>query len=92
MPTLYESWTCSSEFGKIYEIRTGQKYSKADKDMYSRICKNGNEERAIRVAHQKLEQCIREGKEKPSEMWPCTTVHELVGEIQRKVNCHYPNK
>ena len=31
---------------------------------------------------QKLEQCIREGKTEPSEMCPCTTVHELVGEIR----------
>lgn len=35
---------------------------------------------------QKLEQCIREGKTKPSEMCPCTTVHELVGEIKGKVD------
>lgn len=85
MPTLHESWTCCSEFGKVYESRTGQKYSKADSGMYSRICKNGDEEKAIRVAQQKLEQCIRDGKVKPSEMWPCTTVHELVGEIKRKI-------
>ncbi|MDD3220605.1 MAG: RloB family protein, partial [Lachnospiraceae bacterium] len=85
MPTLHESWTCCSEFGKVYENRTGQKYSKADSDMYSRICRNGDEEKAIRVAQQKLEQCIRDGKVKPSGMWPCTTVHELVGEIRRKI-------
>ena len=35
---------------------------------------------------QKLEQCIREGKTKPSEMCPCTTVHELVGEIKGQVD------
>lgn len=85
MPALRESWTCCSEFGKVYESRTGQKYSKADSGMYSRICKNGDEEKAIRIAQQKLEQCIRDGKVKPSEMWPCTTVHELVGEIKRKI-------
>lgn len=39
---------------------------------------------AIQIAQQKLEQCIREGKTKPSEMCPCTTVHELVGEIRKK--------
>ena len=31
-------------------------------------------------------QCKREAKTKPSEMCPCTTVHELVGEIKGKVN------
>jgi hypothetical protein len=53
--------------------------------MYGKLCKNGNEEKAIKIAAQKLEQCIREGKTKPSEMCPCTTVHELVGEIQNKI-------
>lgn len=86
MPALRESWTCCSEFGKVYESRTGQKYSKADSNIYRRICKNGNEEKAIRIAQQKFEQCKREGKVKPSEMWPCTTVHELVGEIKRKID------
>ena len=37
------------------------------------------------IAQQKLEQCKREGKTKPSEMCPCTTVHELVEEIKGKV-------
>lgn len=81
---LRESWTCCSEFGIVYENRTGQKYSKSNSDMYSRICKNGDEEKAIRIAQLKLEQCVRDGKVRPSEMWPCTTVHELVGEIQSK--------
>lgn len=86
MPALLESWTCCSELGKVYESRTGQKYSKADNNIYSKICKNGDEEKAIKIAQQKLEQCIRDGKFKPSEMWPCTTVHELVGEIKSKIN------
>lgn len=52
--------------------------------MYGKLCKVGDEEKAIHIAQQKLEQCIREGKTKPSEMCPCMTVHELVGEIKRK--------
>ena len=52
--------------------------------MYGKLCKSGDEEKAIQLAQQKLEQCIREGKTKPSEMCPCTTVHELVGEIKSK--------
>lgn len=69
----------------MYENKTGQKYSKADEQMYGKICKAGDEKKAIQIAQQKLEQCIREGKTKPSEMFPCTTVHELVGEIKEKV-------
>lgn len=52
--------------------------------MYGKLCKAGDEEKAIQIAQRKLEQCIREGKTKPSEMCPCTTVHELVGEIREK--------
>jgi hypothetical protein len=28
MPTIQDSWTCYSEFGRVYETKTGQKYSK----------------------------------------------------------------
>lgn len=84
MPAIQDSWTCCSEFGRVYETKTGQKYSKADEQMYEKISKAGDEEKAIQIAKQKLEQCIREGKTRPSEMCPCTTVQELVGEIKNK--------
>ena len=84
MPGIQDSWTCCSEFGRVYETKTGQKYSKSDEQMYGKLCKAGDEEKAIQIAQQKLEQCKREGKAKPSEMCPCTTVHELVGEIRKK--------
>ena len=84
MPAIRDSWTCCSDFGRVYETKTGQKYSKADEQMYGKLCKSGDEEKAIQIAQQKLEQCKREGKTKLSEMYPCTTVHELIGEIKRK--------
>ena len=52
--------------------------------MYGKLCMAGDEEKAIQIAQQKLEQCEREGKTKPSEMCPCTTVHKSVGEIRGK--------
>lgn len=85
MPAITESWACCSEFGKIYQRKTGQKYSKADKRLYEKISRTGNEEQAIKIAQQKYEQCVREGKIIPSQMCPCTTVYQLVGEIRRKV-------
>lgn len=85
MPVIQDSWICSSEFGRVYETKTGQKYSKSDEQLYSKICKAGDEEKAIQIAQQKLEQCVREGKIKPSEMCPCTTVYELVDEIKGKI-------
>lgn len=30
MPVIYESWTCCTEFGKMYVRKTGRKYNKAD--------------------------------------------------------------
>ena len=62
MPAIQDSWTCCSEFGRVYESKTGQKYSKADEKMYGKISNAGNEEKAIQIAQQKLEQCEREGK------------------------------
>lgn len=85
MPAIQDPWTCCSDFGRVYENKTGQKYSKADEQMYGKLSKAGDEEKAIQIAQYKLEQCIMEGKTKPSEMCPCTTVHELVGEINGKV-------
>ena len=84
MPAIQDSWTCCSEFGRIYESKTGQKYSKVDEKLYGKLCMTGDEEKAIQIAQKKLEQCERDGKTKPSEMCPGTTVHKLVGEIKRK--------
>ena len=85
MPAIQDSWACCSDFVRVYENKTGQKYSKADEQMYGKLSKAGDEEKAIQIAQYKREQCIREGKTKPLEMCPCTTVHELVGEINGKV-------
>lgn len=85
MPAINESWTCCSKFGELYEKRTGQKYSKAASDMYQRLTENGDEAAAITLAQRKYDQCVRNGYSIPSQMCPCTTVHELVKEIQTKV-------
>ncbi|MCD8073563.1 MAG: RloB family protein [Lachnospiraceae bacterium] len=86
MPVIQESWVCCSRFGELYKTRTGQDYSKSDADMYKRLCESGDEEKALKLAEDKYEQCIRDGKQLPSKMFPATIVHELVGEIKRKVN------
>lgn len=84
MPVYVESWKCCSEFGRIYEERTGQRYAKADDGLYGRLYQYGDEAKAVKLAEAKKEQCIRDGKATPSEMIPCSTVYELVGEIRRK--------
>lgn len=85
MPAIHSSWSCCSDFGRLYKSKTGQEYSKSDERIYERLCEVGNEEKAIRIAQWKLEQCIREGKTKPSEMCPSTTIYKLVDEIKGKV-------
>lgn len=85
MPAITESWTCCSEFGKIYQRKTDREYSKSDTGLYEKLCRTGNEETALLIAKQKYEQCIREGKTIPSQMCPCTTVYQLVEEIRQKV-------
>ncbi len=84
MPNIQESVACCSHFGELYEKKTGQEYSKADEDIYYRLVKHGDEERALAIARRRFEQFIRERYTKPSQMCPCTTVHELVGEIRSK--------
>ena len=85
MPAIQESWTCCSRFGELYKAKTGQDYSKADENMYKRLCEYGNEDKALQIAAQKYAQCLREDKTIPSQMSPATTVYELVKEIRRKV-------
>ena len=84
MPVIKESKTCCSKFSELYEAKTGIEYSKSDPDMYRRLCENGDKNKALQIALQKYNQCQREGKNAPSEMYPATKVHELVGEIRSK--------
>lgn len=85
MPAIQKSCVCCSKFGELYKARTGQDYSKSDSNMYKRLCESGDEERALKLAEEKYDQCIRNGKRLPSEMVPATMVHELVGEIRGKI-------
>ena len=86
MPSIPDSRKCYIHFGELYEKKTGQEYSKSDEDLYRRLIAYGDEERALAIAQQRHEQCQNAGYTKPSEMCPCTTVYELVGEIRRKTD------
>ena len=85
MPVIRESWNCCDSFADVYEKHTGHKYSKADPELYQRLSQNGDEEKAISIAQKKYDQCVINGYNTPSQMCPCTTVHELVGEIKSKI-------
>ena len=54
MPAIRESWVCCEEFEKIFQRKTGQKYSKSDIGIYEKISRTGNEAKAIQIARQKF--------------------------------------
>ena len=72
MPNIRDSVSCCNKFATEYEKRIGQKYDKAEKDLYKKLCEFGNEENAIKIAQQKRRQCTENGLTVPSVMIPCT--------------------
>lgn len=85
MPAYADSVACCNGFAKTFERVSGQKYIKSDPEVYDKLNRFGDECKAIHIAQRKLEQHLRDGNCKPSEMAPCTTVHHLVGEIKSKM-------
>lgn len=73
-------------FRLLFERNAHQKYVKSDLAIYEKLNRFGNEEKAIRIATQKMHDHRIQGKYKPSEQIPGTTVHLLVDEIKSKIN------
>ena len=86
MPTYANSVSCCNGFEQIFERNAHQKYVKSDSAIYEKLNRFGNEEKAIRIATQKMHDHMIQGKYKPSEQIPGTTVHLLVDEIKSKIN------
>ena len=91
MPVIIDSVTCCDRFADKFEKITRQKYSKNDKDIYQKLKRHGNEEKAILLAEKSLQKCVEDGKRKPSEMCPASMVQRLVGEIQGKIGKYHDN-
>lgn len=85
MPTYQTSVVCCNGFETAFEKAAKQKYQKSDKQIYNKLCLYGNELEAIKIAENKLKQCIINGADKPSKMCPATTMHKLVKEIKSKI-------
>lgn len=85
MPMFQTSVSCCNGFEDCYEKKTEQKYLKSDMGIYRKLCLYGNEKKAIKIAIQRLKNQIKDGKDKPSEIISCTTVHELINEIKSKL-------
>lgn len=84
MPTYQDSVSCCNGFAKKFVQVTGQKYQKSDKAIYQKLCRHGDEQKAVRIAQRKLIEHTQNCMDRPSKMCPCTTVHTLVGEITEK--------
>ena len=83
MPSSLDSVACCNKFEDCFEKKAKQKYIKSDTDIYRKLCKYGDEKKAIEIASNKLKD-IKDEKTNPSEMSPCTTIHELIDEIKSK--------
>lgn len=83
-PSLHDSVSCCSAFGKEFKRVSNQEYDKADKDIYRKLIRFGNEEDAVRNATTLYQNTSQRKNKKPSNLSPATTVHLLVGEMRRK--------
>lgn len=86
MHSYGNSVVCCRKFGETFKQKTGQEYHKNNPQIYAILNRFGDEAKAIQIAERRLQGYSRDGIQKPSEMCPCTTVHELVGEIKRKIS------
>lgn len=75
---------CTDRFGAVFAKATGSPYRKNDERLYAKLVDHGDEGLALRQSEKQLEKLSR-GLALPSDLVPCSTVHELVGEIRNKV-------
>mgnify|MGYP000509190059 CR=1 FL=1 len=86
MHSYSTSTECCRKFSETFKQKTGKEYDKADTKLYTLLKKYGDEAEAIKIAERRWLQHLDECRKKPSQMCPCTTVHQLVKEISQKVN------
>ena len=84
MHSYNDSVVCCRKFAETFEQRTGQEYHKDNPQIYSILNRFGSEDRAIQIAGKRFRGYLLDGVDKPSEMCPCSTVYELIGEIRDK--------
>lgn len=84
MPTILESARCCEHFATIFKQHTGMEYDKADTKILEKLRKYGDEIVAIEVARRRMHQWENSDVIRPSKMCPCSTLFELVSEIDKK--------
>lgn len=85
MPVVEESTVCCERFAEKYEKIRGQKYLKNDSDIYRKMERSGNFDKAVEQVEKRLKQFEKNSIELPSKMCPGCTMQRLVGEIRRKI-------
>lgn len=76
------SEACWKHFAKVFKQKTGKDYKKSDVEIYNLLRRYGDEDAAIVRAKNKYNS-LKNTKDNPSDMNPCSTVYLLVDEIQR---------
>ena len=84
MPTYMDSVKCCKGFSRVFKTNSGQYYRKSDKTIFKKLNSVGDEKVAIEIAKKKHSDWLRDGVSVPSNMNPCTTLYQLVDEINCK--------
>ena len=84
MHPYMDSVSCCSGFAHTFKQKTGKEYKKANLQIYQNLVEFGDEAEAIKIANNRYGQFLKDNDKKPSDMCPCTTVQELIGEIRDK--------
>ena len=61
MPHYQNSTECCSGFGRNFQNKTGQKYQKNDREIYSKLCAFGDEKLAIETAGREYFALLKRG-------------------------------
>lgn len=76
------SQECIEKFKRLFKQKTGQEYTKTNKDLYKLLIKWGKEKEARKRAEETMKRHKEVGHLKPSEQIPGTTVHEVLKAIR----------
>ncbi len=85
MHSYSDSVVCCRKFAETFEQRTGQEYHKDHPQIYAVLNRFGNESKAVQLAENRLQMYLKDGRVRPSDMCPCTTLHGLISEVKQKV-------
>lgn len=81
MHAYMDSKQCCNRFAETFERETGREYSKSDEQLYELLNRYGDEEKAIKLAEDRIRSYEDGGISKPSEMCPGTKIYLLVNMI-----------